>query len=185
MGKEKLEARQEKTKEKFEEKARAKKEEEKLAAAEKPKEKKKEKKKVEVKKPKVFEAKGRAEYLPISPKVSVEVCRAIRGKDVAKARRLLNDVIKLKTPIRFYRYNKEVAHRKGKGFGAGRFPVKASKYILDVLENAIANAKYLNLDEEKLYVKSAISNRAVSKEHGGKYTHVEIVVAQKQEKVKA
>ncbi|MCD6576343.1 MAG: 50S ribosomal protein L22 [Nanoarchaeota archaeon] len=183
MGKEKLEARQEKTKEKLEEKARKKKEEkEAQAAGEKPKTEKKEKKKVEVKKPKVEEAKGKGVYLPISPKISVEVCRAIKGKEVEKAKRLLKDVIAKKRPIRYYRYNRDTPHKPGKGFGAGRYPVKVSKYILEVLENAIANATYLNLDPEKLYVKIARSERAISKERRGRYANIEIIVAEKKEK---
>ncbi len=182
MGKAKLEARQEKTKEKFEEKARKKKEEEKAEiAGEKPKEKPKPKKKVEIKKPKVSEAKGRGEYLPISPKISVEVCRAIKGKEIEKARRILKDAIALKRPIRYYRYKKDTPHKPGKGFGAGRYPVKVSKYILGVLENAVANATYLNLDPEKLYVKIARTERAISKEKRGRYANIEIIVAEKKE----
>lgn len=171
MGKKRLESRQEKIKEKLEERARKKKEEKKVK--EKP---------VEIKKPKVSEAKGKGVYLPISPKISVEVCRAIRGKSIERAKRILNDAINLKNPIRYFRYIRDTPHRKGKGFGPGRYPVKVSKYILQVLENAIANAKYLELDPTKLYIKKAISNRAVSKERGGRYTNIEIVVAEKREK---
>ncbi len=184
MGKTKLDSIQEKKKEKLEKKAKEKKEEE-LPLEEEKKEKEKPKKKVEVKKPKVNEAKGRGEYLPISPKTSVEVCRAITGKPVEKAKKILNESINMERPIRFYRYKKDTPHRKGKGFGAGRFPVKVSKYVLDVLENAIANAKYLELDPDELYVKLAIPNRAVSKEsQRGRYTNLEIVVAKKVKKVK-
>lgn len=185
MGKKKLESIQQKKKEKLDRKA--KKKEEEATVEEKPEEKKEEKpkKKVEIKKPKVNEAKGRGEYLPISSKTSVEVCRAIRGKDVEKAKKILKDAIEKKKPIRFFRYKKDTPHRKGKGFGAGRFPLKVSKYVLGVLENAIANAKYLELDPDELYVKRSISNRAVSKEsQRGRYTNLEIVVAKKTKKVK-
>jgi ribosomal protein uL22 len=188
MASNKLEARQEKTKEKLEEKARKKKEaeeEKKIEAitGEKAseKEKKEERKKAVVKKPKVDEASGRGYYLPISPKTATEVCRAIKGLPVEKAKALLNDVIARKRAVRYLRYNKDTPHRKGKGFGAGRYPVKVSKYMLGVLENAIANATYLNLDPEKLYVKIARTERAVSKERGGRYANIEIIVAEKKE----
>ncbi len=185
MGKEKLEARQEKAKEKFEEKARKKKQEkqqekEGAKAATKVKEAPK-KKKTKIKKPQVNEVTGKGIYLPISSKISVEVCRAIKGKDVEKAKRILNDAIEIKRPIRYYRYNKDTPHKPGKGFGAGRYPVKVSKYIMGVLENAIANAVYLNLDPERLYIKLARSERAISKEKRGRYSNIEIVVAERQE----
>ncbi len=184
MGKKKLESIQQKKKEKLDRKAKEKKEEEVVEEKSK-EEKEKPKKKVEIKKPKVSEAKGRGEYLPISSKISVEVCRAIRGKNVEKAKNILKGAIEKKKPIRYFRYKKDTPHRKGKGFGAGRFPVKVSKYILGVLENAIANAKYLELDPDELYVKRSISNRAVSKEsQRGRYTNLEIVVAKKTKKVK-
>jgi len=184
MGKEKLEARQEKTKEKFEEKARKKKQEEQKEKEEMKAAKKeapKKKKKVKIKKPQVSEVKGKGSYLPISSKISVEVCRAIKGNDVERAKRILNDAIEIKKPIRYYRYNKDTPHKPGKGFGAGRYPVKVSRYIMGVLENAIANAVYLNLDPERLYVKLARSERAISKEKRGRYSNIEIVVAERQE----
>ena len=181
MAASKLESRQEKTKEKLEKKAIKKKEEEQAAVAGTPKEKPKSKPKpkVAIKKPIVTEAVGKAIYIPISPKTSVEVCRAIKGKKVDSARRILKEAIALKRPIRYYRYNKDTPHKPGKGFGAGRFPIKVSKYVLDVLENAIANATYLNLDPEKLYVKIARSERAISKEKQGKYANLQIIVAEK------
>ena len=182
MAKAKLESRQEKAKEKFEEKAKKKKEEEAQAVVgEKPKEKPKPKpkKKVEIKKPVVTEATGRGEYLPISVKEAVEVCNAIRNKPIKKAIAILNNVIALKEPIRYVRYKKDTPHRKGKGFAAGRYPKKTSKHVLKVVENAVANAEYLNLDPEDLYVKTAIPNRAISKERQGRYSNLRIVVAEK------
>ena len=124
------------------------------------------------------EAKASARYLPISTKHAYEVCNAIKGKEVKKAIALLKDVMAMKRAIEFKRYNREVPHRKGKMM-AGRYPVKACKYILPVLENAIANAKYLNLDESRLFVKNVRSNKGVSRERGSKYTHLDIIVAEK------
>lgn len=186
MAVDKLQARQERKKEKLEEKAREEQKEKASQAApeEKKEQPKKEKKKKEIVKPEVQEAIGRAEYLPISPKHSVEICKAIKNKPIERARNILHEAIEKKKPIRLHRFNKEVAHSKGKGFGAGRFMVKASERILGVLDNAIANAAYLNLDPTKLYVKSAVSNRAVSKNKGGRYTHLAITVSEKKPKVK-
>lgn len=184
----KLEARGEKLKEKFEEKAKER-AEEKAKAIEgvKIEEKKEEKKpapKKEVKKPTVTEAKGRTEFLPISFKESVEICRAIRGLDAKKAENYLNDVIAHKRPIKYIRYHTDTPHRKGKGFGPGRFPAKSSKFILGVLKNAVANAQYLNLDKEKLYIRISKADRSLSKEKQGRYSTVEIIVAESKEEKK-
>ena len=85
-------------------------------------------------------ARAYGKELKISPKASNEICRRIRGMTVENAIELLEDVIEMKRSIPYKRYNKRVAHRK-EGAG-GRFPVKASKHILKVLEGAIANATY-------------------------------------------
>lgn len=180
----KLEARQEKAKEKFEEKAKKKKEEkleEAGAVVEEKEKKEKPKKKAEIKKPVVDHARAYIEYSPISSKTSVEVARAIRGKTIKKANTLLDEVIKMQKPIRYYRFNKDTPHRKGKGFGAGRYPIKIAKIFKDLILNAVANATYLNLDPEKLYIKSVIANRAISKERQGRYTNVTLTVAEAQE----
>jgi ribosomal protein uL22 len=181
-----LEARGEKIKEKLEEKAKERAEEKaKEAEGVKVEEKKKEEvkpaPKKEVKKPVVTEAKARTEFMPISFKESVEICRAIRGLSTKKAENYLNDVIAHKRPIKYIRYHTDTPHRKGKGFGPGRFPAKSSKFILGVLKNAVANAQYLNLDKENLYVKISKADRSMSKEKQGRYSTIEIIVAESKE----
>ncbi len=92
--------------------------------------------------------------LRISPKWSVEVCREIRGKDLFKAKALLEDFIAMKKAVPVKRYKGGVAHRKGlQRASAGRYPVKTADHILTVLESAQANAEYKGLDPERLYVK--------------------------------
>ena len=76
--------------------------------------------------------------LPISTKHSVEICNLIKGKKVERAKTILEGVIAVKVPVPFKRYNKDVAHKVG--IAGGRFPAKASTYILQVLKNAEANA---------------------------------------------
>ena len=85
-------------------------------------------------------ARAMAKSLKISPKHSVEICSAIRGMEVGKAKAYLADVIDMKKSVPFKRHNKKVGHRKGQeGWAAGRYPVKAAEQILKVLENAEAN----------------------------------------------
>ncbi len=107
---------------------------------------------------KVARAIGRE--LRISPKSSVEVCRAMRKKGVEKAKAFLNDVIALEIPVPMKKFKKGVAHRRGlsKAY-AGRYPVKAASKILKVLESAEANAEYKGLDTEKLFIKHISTQR--------------------------
>ena len=51
-------------------------------------------------------ARAMAKSLKISPKHSVEICSAIRGMDVAKAKAYLADVIEMKKSVPFKRHNK-------------------------------------------------------------------------------
>jgi large subunit ribosomal protein L22 len=90
-------------------------------------------------------ARATGKELHISPKHSVEVCRAIRGLPVTSAIDLLENVIAKKEAIAFKRYNQMVPHRRRNGYsgkgGPGRYPVKAAKAILRVIESAQANAE--------------------------------------------
>jgi len=88
--------------------------------------------------------------LHCSPKHAENVARAIRGMDVRKAEKLLEDVIALKRPIPFKTHNTERAHKSG--IGPGGYPVKASQKILEVLRNAINNAEYKGLDPDNMFI---------------------------------
>ncbi len=91
--------------------------------------------------------------LRISYKAAVEVCNAIRGMMLQDAKRFLEEVIAKKRPVPFRRFKKKQAHRRGlQGFYAGKYPVKAAKEILKVLENAEANADFKGLDTERLRI---------------------------------
>lgn len=98
--------------------------------------------------------------LRISHKAAVEVCRAIKGLSLSDAKRFLEDVINLKRSIPYRRYKKKVAHRRDiQKWYAGRYPVKACKAILKVLENAEANAEYKGLNLENLKVIHAAAQK--------------------------
>jgi large subunit ribosomal protein L22 len=89
----------------------------------------------------------------ISPKASREICRAIKGMQLKKAENYLEDVIKMKRPIPFKRYNRNVAHRGNlEGWDAGRYPQKAAKEFIKLIKNAENNAKYKGLDPEKMKI---------------------------------
>ena len=89
----------------------------------------------------------------ISHKAAREICKTIKGMKLEVAKDFLQKVILKKTPVPFRRYKKKVAHRRGlQKFYAGRYPVKAAREILKVLENAEANAEYKGLDTDNLYI---------------------------------
>ena len=105
-------------------------------------------------------ARAMAKSLKISPKHCVEICNAIRGMEVAKAKTYLEDVIEMKKSVPFKRHNRGVGHRKGQeGWASGRYPVKAAEQVLKVLENAEANAEYKGMDTEKLFIEHISSHR--------------------------
>ena len=88
--------------------------------------------------------------LPISWKKSIELARALRGRTVEQARGYLEAVIALKQPVPFKRYKRWVAHKSG--HGPARYPVKAAKEFLRVLENAVANAEFTGKEDRKSVV---------------------------------
>ncbi|RLG92872.1 MAG: 50S ribosomal protein L22 [Candidatus Hecatellales archaeon] len=98
--------------------------------------------------------------LRISAKAAREICLTIKNMRLEDAKRLLEDVIAGKKPIPFRRHKKEVPHRKGlEGWYAGRYPKKASKEILRVLDALEANAEQKGLDVERLWIIHAAAQR--------------------------
>lgn len=97
--------------------------------------------------------------LLISPKHSLELCRQLRGMPIEKAKKYLNEVIAKKIPVPYLRFKNNISHRKGKGFGPGRYPVNTAKEILGVLEDAENNAEYKGLDPETMKIVHISANR--------------------------
>jgi large subunit ribosomal protein L22 len=111
--------------------------------------------------------------LKISPKASTEICRKLRGMRLDSAKDLLEGVTKKKRAIAFRRYHKEVPHRSlDEGWYAGRYPVKAAKAFLFLLEELESNAEYKGLDVDRLRIVHAASQRGmktqrvISRAHG-------------------
>lgn len=100
---------------------------------------------------KAVKASGRE--IRVSHKPAHEVCKTIKGMTLTQAKRYLRDVMVKKRPVPFKRFKKKAGHRHGleKAY-AGRYPVKAAKHILKVLEGAQANAEYKGLDTDRLRI---------------------------------
>lgn len=95
--------------------------------------------------------------LPISPKLTREICGMVRGMKVDKAIDALEDVIALEKPVALKRYNKRVSHKQG--VGPGRYPQKAATAVLDVIKSASSNAEYKGLDTDSMVVKTITASR--------------------------
>jgi large subunit ribosomal protein L22 len=106
-------------------------------------------------------ARGKANELSMSPKHSIEIAGFIRHQRVNDAIAYLNEVVALKKAIPFRRFNRNVAHKRGLpgNWDAGRFPVKASKAYIRLLESVKKNAEYVGLDAENLEIIVATANR--------------------------
>jgi len=103
---------------------------------------------------KTVKASGRE--VRVSHKHAREICKAIKGMMLTQAKQYLRDVMAKKKPVPFTRFKKKAGHRRGleKAF-AGRYPVKAAKHVLKILEGAEANAENKGLDTERLRVMHA------------------------------
>ena len=88
--------------------------------------------------------------LQCSPRHSKNIARAIRGMKVIDAKKLLEDVIALKSPIKFRTHNTKVGHKKG--IGPGRYPEHASRHFLQIIKDAENNAEYKGLDPENMVI---------------------------------
>ncbi len=108
-------------------------------------------------------AKSMGRDLNIPFKQAVVVCDQLRGLKVAKAKQLLENVISLKKPVPFPKFNTGVGHRKGKA-GIGKYPKKTSQEILKILRNLETNSEYKGLDPEKLKIIHIQAQRGLSRQ---------------------
>ena len=110
-------------------------------------------------------AKAVLKDVPVHPKVMYEVLNAIRGRNLGDAMDFLEKVIEKKEAVPFRRYSGKQAHRRGLGakwgWPAGRYPVKAAKYVLKLLRNVENNADVKGLDIEKLRIKHVAAHKGM------------------------
>ena len=136
---------------------------------------------------KMVKASGRE--LRISPKHAREVCNIIKGMYLDKAKEYLARVKLKEQPVPFRRFNKKLGHRHGMQKDmVGKYPIKAAKEILKLLESAEGNAEFKGLDVERLRIIHASAyngiklKRAIPRAFGRStpknktLTHVEIAL---------
>ncbi|MCE4612789.1 MAG: 50S ribosomal protein L22 [Desulfurococcales archaeon] len=104
--------------------------------------------------------------VPVHPKVMREVAAAIRGMKLKEAKSLLERVVKKEEPIPFRRYHGKQAHRRGLadkwGWPIGRYPVKAAKYMIRLLDNVENNAEVKGLDIDRLRIVHVAAHKGIT-----------------------
>ena len=126
----------------------------------------------------------------VSTKVASEIGRRITGKTPKDAIKMLQDVLDMRAPMPYSRFNWNVAHRVGH-VGPGRYPQIVSQTIIDLINAVVANAVHQSLDENKLVIASFVPQKGAktykySRMRGlkTKNTHLEIVVEEQEPKAK-
>ena len=105
-------------------------------------------------------AKGMLRDRPISLKHSKAISREIKGKTVADAEAYLQDVVDEKQSVPFRQHNTGVGHRSDiDGWDAGRYPEKASKAFLELLENVSSNADEQGFDAAEMTIKHVAAHK--------------------------
>ncbi|MBT60704.1 MAG: 50S ribosomal protein L22 [Euryarchaeota archaeon] len=125
-------------------------------------------------------ATARANNVDMHVKHCFEICRYVKFMKAGQAIEFLNDVLKIDSdradirrkasavPFRLGSGNKKkrrtgpsmVRHRKG-GIGPGRYPVKASRAIIKLIQSAMENARhqYEDVDPEEMEITHIAAHR--------------------------
>lgn len=106
-------------------------------------------------------AMAKAENINASFKDLAEVCGRIRGKKAGWAIEFLGRVAEGKAAVLYKSHNKRMGHRRELGGKKGRYPQKAAKAVLKVLNSAIANGGVKGLGDE-YDILHAIANKRYS-----------------------
>ena len=96
----------------------------------------------------------------MSHKHSKEIAREIKGKTAGEAVAYLESVIEGEVSVPFKSHNSGVGQRNDiDGWDAGRYPEKASKAFLDLLENAVNNADHQGFDGEEMTIEHVAAHK--------------------------
>lgn len=122
------------------------------------------------------------------------VCKAVRGMKLNEAKTFLERVLRQEEALPFWRYSHGASHRSNISekwkVKSGRYPKKAIKYVLKVLQNAENNASVKGLDIDNVRIvhiaahKGVTIKRYMPRAFGRatrkyKYTsHIEVVLAE-------
>lgn len=143
-------------------------------------------------------ASSRGSYLRVSFKNTMNTAAAIKGWELERALKYLEDVSEHKRAIPFRKHAGSIGRTaQGKEFGVtkARWPAKSVKFVTELLKNAQANADAKGLDTEKLVISHIQVNQAPKhrrrtyRAHGrvnayqSSPCHIEIVLTESGEEV--
>lgn len=145
-------------------------------------------------------SKSRASHLRVHYKHCREITHHVKGMSAKKAIKFMEDVLAFKAVVPFVKYTggigRKAQAKQSKAPGnVGRWPVKATAVVKDLLSNAISNAETKGMDADDLYISHAQCNRAppgrrrTYRAHGriGKYAsqpaHIEFILTEKKDSV--
>ena len=110
---------------------------------------------------------ARAVHLDCHHKHCYHIAKAIRGMNAEEAGGYLEDVVQKKRAIPYQRRSRKgrggntmAGHRKGK-MGPGKFPNKASKEFIKLINSAMDNARqrYATIDPEDMVITHVAAHR--------------------------
>jgi ribosomal protein L22 len=107
--------------------------------------------------PKKDEAVANINDVRASQKHCMYICAAIKGKKIDDAIKLLQQVVKLKAIIKF---KGEIPHRHGQRMMSGRYPVDASKLMINALKGLRGNVIVNQMDLDKTVITTAFATQA-------------------------
>ncbi len=123
---------------------------------------------------------------PVSFKHSVEICRYIKNSSIKDAKQKLQNVIDHKKAVPFRKFDFDLSHKKGTG--PGRFPEKASKAFIGLIDSVESNAQFKGLNTSNLIIAHISAHKAGKAWHYGrqsrramKRTNIELVVEEKKD----
>ncbi len=97
----------------------------------------------------------------ISHKHAREIAVHIKGSSAEKARDFLLAVINLERAVPFRRYKTQVGHKSDPGVMSGRYPQKAAKEFIKLLDNLETNAEYKGMDTDRLQIINATVHKGI------------------------
>merc|ERR1712137_1228418 len=104
--------------------------------------------------------KAKGSSLRVHFKNTYETAMAIKGMNIRKAQSYLGDVVEKKQAVAFRKFTGGVGrHAQGKNVRApgsqSRWPEKSARILLDLLQNASANAENKGLEVDNLVVSTS------------------------------
>ncbi len=128
-------------------------------------------------------AMARSLNVPVSTKHCIEIAKAIRYRSTDYAKKYLGEVVALRRAVPFKTYKHNVGHKPG--MASGRFPEKAARQFIKLVQSVEANAQFKGLNTTDLKIVKMTANLASIPSGGGrlrhktKRTHLEIIVRER------